>query len=366
MTRPLRVCLIASSRFAIREPFVGGLEAHTHLLARELGRRGHEVSLFAAPGSDPTLNVRELPVRRRDPSPAARADVGATPREWVEEHHAYLSLMLDLAASGGERFDVVHNNSLHYLPVAMAAALAPTVVTTLHTPPLAFLESAIDLAPARSVFVAVSDATGRAWAPHVAARTVHNGVDTNRWPVGPGGDAAVWSGRLVPEKAPHHAIIAARRAGMPLVLVGPCHDPAYFADEVAPRLGDGITYRGHVGHDELGDLLGRSRVAVVSPEWDEPYGLVAAEAMACGTPVAAYARGGLPEVVGVEGGALARPGDPDDLARAILEAAGRDRAGVRRRVEQHFSLEAMVDRYVEVYREAIRGRDLRGEMGVAV
>lgn len=359
------MCLIASSRFAIREPFVGGLEAHTHLLARELGRRGHEVSLFAAPGSDPALDVRELPVRRRDPSPAARADVGATPREWLEEHHAYLSLMLDLAAPGGDRFDVVHNNSLHYLPVAMAAALAPTVVTTLHTPPLEILESAIDLAPSRSVFVSVSDATARAWAPHVTARTIHNGVDTSRWPLGPGGGPAVWSGRIVPEKAPHHAIIAARRAGTALDVVGPCHDPGYFADEVAPRLGDGITYRGHLAHEELGVLLGRASVAVVSPEWDEPYGLVAAEAMACGTPVAAYARGGLPEVVGVEGGALARPGDPDDLARAIVEASGRDRALVRRRVEEHFSLEAMVDRYVEVYRETLVRREPHGEMGVA-
>lgn len=353
MRRPLRLCLIASSRFAIREPFVGGLEAHTHLLARELGRRGHEVSLFAAPGSDPTLDVRELSVRRRVPSGVARADVGATPREWVEEHHAYLSLMLDLVATGHERFDVVHNNSLHYLPVAMAAAVAPVMVTTLHTPPLEILESAIDLAPERSVFVAVSEATARAWTPHVTATTVHNGVDTERWCVGPGGEAAVWFGRLVPEKAPHHAIMAARRAGLPLDLAGPCHDPVYFAAEIAPRLGDGITYRGHLGHDALAELVGRSRVAVVSPDWDEPYGLVAAEAMACGTPVAAYARGGLPEVVGVDGGALARPGDPDDLARAIAEAAGCDRTLVRRRVEEHFSVETMVDRYVEVYRAAM-------------
>src|SRR5690606_1438843 len=153
-------------------------------------------------------------------SSAARSDVGATPREWMSEHHAYLSLMLDLAAAGPRRFDVVHNNSLHYLPIAMARSLSPVVVTTLHTPPLDLLESAIDLASATSVFVSVSHATARAWSPHVTTQTIHNGIDTERWAYGPGGGAAIWFGRLVPEKAPHHAILAARAAGMDLDLVG--------------------------------------------------------------------------------------------------------------------------------------------------
>ena len=96
MTGPLRICLIASSRFPVAEPFAGGLEAHTHSLASELIRRGHEVTLFAAPGSDPALGVTELGVEPFSSSPAARADVGARPEQWMREHHAYLKLMLDL------------------------------------------------------------------------------------------------------------------------------------------------------------------------------------------------------------------------------------------------------------------------------
>jgi len=147
----VRICIVASSRFPVAEPFAGGLEAHTHLLTRRLTARGHEVTLFAAPGSDPALGARELPVRAFASSAAARLDVGATPEEWLREHHAYLGLMLDLAGRGTE-FDVVQNSSLHHLPLAMTPLLAVPVVTTLHTPPVGWLESAIAFASPRARF----------------------------------------------------------------------------------------------------------------------------------------------------------------------------------------------------------------------
>ena len=178
MRGPLRICLVASSRFPVREPFAGGLEALTHGLARELVRRGHQVSLFAAPGSDPRLPVTALPVPTFTPSAAARADVGATPAEWMAEHHAYLGLMLELGRDGHRRFDVVHNNSLHHLPVAMAGSLTVPVVTTMHTPPLAWLESAAQLAQGAVTFTAVSAHTARAWAHVADCEVVLNGVDT--------------------------------------------------------------------------------------------------------------------------------------------------------------------------------------------
>lgn len=143
MSGGLRLALIASARFPIRQPFAGGLEAHTWILARELRQRGHDVTLFAGAGSDPALGVRELSLSGLAVSAAARADVSMSPQLWLAEHHAYLELMLYLAQSGTDGFDVVHNNSLHYLPVAMAAALSGPMVTTLHTPPTPWLESAI-------------------------------------------------------------------------------------------------------------------------------------------------------------------------------------------------------------------------------
>ncbi|WP_299055931.1 glycosyltransferase [uncultured Nocardioides sp.] len=363
--RPLRICVIASSRFPIAEPYAGGLEAHTAALVVELRARGHDVDLFAAPGSSPALGARELPVAPFASSPAARADLAAPPETWMREHHAYLDLMLGLHRGAGDRggrgtYDVVHNNSLHHLPVAMASTVPAPVVTTLHTPPIPWLESAVGLSRATNThFIAVSDATRVQWAPLVDAEVVHNGVDTDAWVLGPGGDRAVWSGRLVPEKAPHAAVLAARAAGIPLDLIGPVGDPEYVATQVLPLLDDPgdphADYRhlGHLTRAALARAVGSAAVAVLTPAWEEPFGLVAAEAMSCGTPVAAYARGALPEIVDADTGRLAEPDDVAGLAAAMRDATRLDRVGVRTSAVKRFGLTAMVDAYEDLYRRAV-------------
>jgi glycosyltransferase involved in cell wall biosynthesis len=355
--RALRICMIASSRFPVAEPFAGGLEAHTHALARELLRRGHDVTLWAGAGSDPMLGASLLPIAEYEPSAQSRQDVGALPGVWMSEHHAYLGLMLALARDGHMDYDLVHNNSLHYLPVALASTLSVPIVTTLHTPPIAWLESAARFAAPNCRFVAVSDHICRAWAHAVAAVTVRNGVDTDLWGPGPGGDRAVWAGRLVPEKAPHVAIDAARRAGLSLDIAGPVFDDGYFQREIVPRLGDDVRLVGHLTQAELRSVIGRARVAIVTPDWDEPYGLVAAEAMACGTPVAAVRRGAMAEVVDDDSGRLADPGDVDGLAHAVLEAAGLDRGAVRDSASSRFALVRMIDEYERLY-ESMLGEGL--------
>lgn len=349
---PLRICLIASSRFSVAEPFAGGLEAHTHSLARALIARGHAVSLFAAPGSDPALNVETLDVASLSLSGRARSDVGAPPEAWMQEHHAYLALLLDLAATGHERFDIVHNNSLHHLPIAMSSALEVPVVTTLHTPPTPWLESAMRFAAPSARFVAVSRHTADEWSHAVAADVIPNGIDAARWKAGPGGDRAIWFGRLVPEKGAHVAIDAARRAGVPLDLAGPAHDPEYFDREIAPRLGSDVRYLGHLPSTELAERVGHSVVSVVTPRWEEPYGLVAAESMACGTPVAGFARGGLTDVVGSAGGRLCAAEDTDALAAAIAAASRLSRHAVRAHALSHCSLDRMVEGYERLYDQA--------------
>ena len=339
---------MASARFPIVEPFAGGLEAHTWSLAQGLRARGHEVTVFAAPGSDPALGARELQVRYPTISDTARADVSMTPEWWLQEHHAYLSLMLELRESD---LDVVHNNSLHYLPVAMAASLRSPVVTTLHTPPTPWLESAIQ-APRHCpvVFAAVSAHTASAWRHVVSdAAVVRNGVDTDRWRQGPGGGPAVWSGRIVPEKGPHLAAQAATLAGVPLRLAGPVMDTDYFDAMVRPWLGRDVEHVGHLRTDELVELVGAASVSLVTPCWEEPYGLVVAESLSCGTPVAGFARGALPELVDSRHARLVAPDDATALAAAMLQAAELDRDRARAHAVASCSVEAMVDGYENLY-----------------
>ncbi len=345
----MRIGIVASARFPIIEPFAGGLEAHTWSLAHGLRARGHDVTVFAAPGSDPALRVRELQVRFPTISPAARADVSMSPEWWLQEHHAYLSLMLELRDSD---LDVVHNNSLHYLPVAMAASLDIPVVTTLHTPPTPWLESAIQ-APHRCpvTFAAVSAHTASAWR-HVVpdARVVHTGIDVDRWKQGPGGGPAVWSGRLVPEKGPHLAAQAAALAGVPLRLAGPVMDRDYFDSQVRPWLGGDVEHVGHLRTDELVTLVGQASASLVTPCWDEPYGLVVAESLACGTPVAGLARGALPELVDRRQARLVDPAaGVAALAVALREAVELDRDTVRAHAVATCSVDAMVDGYELLY-----------------
>ncbi|QIM21765.1 glycosyltransferase family 4 protein [Phycicoccus sp. HDW14] len=344
----MHVVLIASSRFPLAEPFAGGLESLTWNLALGLRSRGAEVTVFAGSGSDPRLGARELATRPLELSDTARRDVAMPAASWLTEHHAYLQLMLELQRR--DDVDVVHNNSLHHLPVAMSAAAAAPMVTTLHTPPTPWLEPAIAIAgDPRSRYVAVSEHTRAAWRHAVGSEVVPNGVDVGRWTPGPGGNALAWVGRLVPEKAPHLAIDAARAAGRPLRLAGPVGDPGYVRTMVLPRLGDDVELLGHLGTDDLVTLFGTSAATLVTPVWDEPYGLVAAESLACGTPVVAFDRGGLGEFVRPAVGRLVPGGDVVAAAAAVPEAVALSRTACRDHAVRACSVDRMVEDYLKVY-----------------
>lgn len=356
----LKILLIASIRFPLSEPFVGGLETHTWSLAQGLRERGHTVVVAAATGSDPAMVGYEFGSL---PPADDRADTSVSPAIRQAEERAFTGLMDDLHSGLLGSFDLIHNNSLYPTPVAQAGTLPCPLVTTLHTPVLPWAPEVFRVDRHREVtFIAVSRATARSWSSLVPAVVVHNGVDPARWPAGPGGPRAVWSGRLVAEKAPHLAIDIARAAGMGLTLAGPIMDQTYFADQVAPRLGGNIRYAGHLGSPELARLVGASAVALVTPTWAEPFGLVAVEAMCCGTPVLAFGRGGLLEVVTATTGRLLSPPrtaaalDPGELAAAVTalaETAALDRAEVRRVAEATWSLSRMVARYEQVYDQAL-------------
>jgi glycosyltransferase involved in cell wall biosynthesis len=346
----LRIGIIASSTQTVEQPFAGGMEAHTVALAGSLRERGHEVTIhdasFAARSGHAHLRL----------STAAEADVSMPARDFIEEHHAYLALMTSL---DGQGYDVIHNNCLHYLPVAMAPALRTPMVTTLHSPPTPWLESAIAVAGgAGGGWISVSRANAKAWASALrGCRVIPNGVSLDAWRFRrrPRSGGAVWSGRIVPEKGTHLAVEAARIAGVPLTIAGPVSDDAYF-ERCMAAAGPEVTYAGHLDSAALATLVREAEVALVTPCWEEPFGLVAIEALACGTPVAAFARGALPEILDERTGTLARPDDVADLAHQIGRARRLSRVACRRRAERRFSLRAMTDRYLDFYRTLVGRR----------
>lgn len=354
----MRIALIAHHVAPIRAPFIGGVESHTSTLAHWLAARGHDVTLFALPGSEVAgVRVEPLNVDLGSISEAARRDVSSMPPEFVAAHHAYLEVLLEIA--GRKEFDAIHVNSLHYLPVAMAATLPARPLLTLHCPPTPWLESALRIAVRAGRLqldvVAVSPALAEAWA-HVlpGLDVIDNGIDVEAWDLGAGGVDCAWFGRIVPEKAPHLAIDAARASGRRIRLAGPIVDAAYYEAEIVPRLGPDVAYLGHLTHPELNRLLGGSAVAIQSPAWEEPFGLAAAEATACGTPVASLPRGGLGRVLGTDGGVVAQDCTVQALAAAIDEASGLDRGRVRAHAQTNLSIGRMAEQYEARYRRTAR------------
>lgn len=354
--------MLAPARNDIAPPFSGGLESMVWHLRRRLIGQGHHVTLIGRAGSDGVVEPWSLDGGRWAASELSKQDDSMPAAEFMAEHHSYLHVMRRLAAVGRYRFDVIHNHSLHYLPLAMAGTCDVPMLTTLHTPPTPWLESAMHSATDKvGSFTAVSDYTARSWTQLPEPATViPNGVDLDTWLPGPGGDRLWWSGRITPEKAPHLAIDAALLAGLPLDLAGPISDPVYFAEQVRPRLGPTVRYLGHLAGAAQVDHVRAARAVLVTPAWDEPFGLVVIEALACGTPVIAFARGGIPGIITTDRvGRLVSAGDVVAMARATEQIGSISRTDVREFAEQHYSLAQMTQSYIDTYRSIASGAESR-------
>jgi len=356
--------MFATSRHPIVEPYAGGQEAHTALLARGLRRLGYHVRLYACHGTDPSLADEIVPYPQLPPlSAVARLDHQLPEPDFLTDHAAFTSAVVDLIARPD--VDVVHNQSLHFLPLAFSTVLPAPVLTTLHTPPFPWMELGVALAGRHAAYACVSQANARDWTSlPTAPRIIRNGVEDDGVGPGVGGDDLVWMGRLTPDKGADLAIRAARRVGRPLRLAGPVSDRAWFEEVIAPELDGDIEHVGHLSHVELAALVRTSAAALVTPRWEEPFGLVAAEAAMWGTPVVALARGGLLEFVTPEIGALVSCGGDEDELVAGLSAglegvADLRREDVQRAARRDLGAERMVGDYVELYRDLVVGAEER-------
>lgn len=356
----MRLAILGPSWHPVGEPFAGGQERFTADLTRGLRERGHHVELYALPDSDATLADRLHPMPSLPPlSAIASADPQMPEPTFLQDQYVYVDAIRELLYRND--IDAILNESLHQLPLALSPLVPVPMITTLHTPPIPWMEVGAWMAGTSGCYVAVSEAVRDQWNRLTVDRVVPNGVDPRRFPVGPGGDELAWVGRLTPEKGTDLAIEAARRAGRGLRIAGPVSDSEWFETVVRPLLGGDITYVGALGGADLAELYGTSAATLVTPRWEEPFCLVAAESQMCGTPVIALRRGGLPEVVTAPGSMLvtAAPHSTTDpvtgLAGAIDAWAPADRALVGAHARRHLSLAAMITGYESVLEEVCAG-----------
>ncbi|HET8895726.1 MAG TPA: glycosyltransferase family 4 protein [Protaetiibacter sp.] len=310
----------------------------TSLLTEGLVRRGIEVTLFATADSVTAAELESVVPHgyAEDPSMDGRV--------WEALHVGHA---IDLSSD----FDLVHNQ-LDWLPLAFSGQWRAPMVTTVH----GFSGAGILPAYQRggSAFVSISDADRSPALDYVA--TVHHGVDVAALPFsGTAGDGLVCFGRIHPDKGIADAVEIARRADRRLVICGIVQDADYFAERVEPHIdGDRVVYRGSVGPAERAEVLATAAVLLHPIHFDEPFGLSVVEAMASGTPVVAYRRGSMPEIIdeGITGFTV---DGVDEAVAAVPRAAALDRVLVRGRAVARFDVDRMVDGYLNVYERVLGG-----------
>jgi len=348
----LRIAMVAPPWYELPPRAYGGIEAMVSDLTTALVRRGHTVTLIGAGRADtPADYVATYPE-----APSSR--IGEPLPEVVHAAAAAATLAsLDV--------DIVHDHSLAG-PLTAASRTAPTLVT---------VHGAIDddlgefyrrLGGAVSLAAISGSQRGSAsdlnW-----AGVVHNAVDAASFPYrADKEDWLLWLGRFSPDKGAHLAIDAARTAGRRILLAGKLTEPSehdYFSRFVRPRLGADAEYVGEADAARKRDLLSRARCLLFPIQWEEPFGLVMIEAMACGTPVVTLRRGAAPEVV-VDGVTGFVRTSPDELPDAVERAGDLDPRACRAHVERHFDVSVMAEGYERLYRQVIAGAALRDRTAV--
>lgn len=346
----MRIGLIAPPWTPVPPPLYGGIELVVDELARGFAAAGHDVVLF-------TTGDSTCPVERRWVLAEAEGmRIGAAVPELRHALAAYRAL--------GD-CDVIHDHTVAGPLLAAGARPGVPVVTTVHGPlgvDLIDLYRAMD---GRAAIIAISHAQHRPVPDLPITAVIHHGIEAGNFPIGDGtgdgdGPFCLFLGRMAPDKGAHRAIEAARSAGMRILMAAKMREASeikYFTQEVEPLLGPDAVYLGEVPHERKLELLGSASALLFPIRWNEPFGLVMLEAMACGTPVLAFAEGAAPEVV-QEGRTGFLCDDEHAMSDALLRVGELDRSECRAAVEGYFSTERMVADHLELF-GTLTGRELR-------
>ncbi len=336
----MRIAMLSPIAWRTPPRHYGPWESVVSLLTEGLLARGIDVTLFATGDSQTAGRLRSVCRRGYEED-----------REIIPK--VYEALHIASVFESGDEFDLIHNH-FDFLPLTYSSMTRTPVLTTIH----GFSSPGILPVYRRyngcTYYVAISAADR---APDLTyAATIHHGIETGRFTFRPeSGEYLLFFGRIHPDKGAAESIEVARRSGWPLVLAGIVQDEEYFRRAVEPHLdGERVRYVGSVGPEQRDELLGGARALLHPISFDEPFGLSVVEAQACGTPVLAFRRGSMPEVIddGVTG-FLCR--NVDEMVERVGQVGSLDRSHSRRWVEERFSVARMVDDYVRVYKE-VAGR----------
>lgn len=344
MGRPMRIALVAPPFLPVPPPRYGGTERIVSVLADGFHRRGHDVTVFAA--GDSSVAGRLVPIVSQ-----SVWNSGKRP-----DTVKLMARINDQVAESAAEFDVIHSH-IEWYGFELARRVATPVVSTLH--------GRIDIGPTADLMgdypdiglIAISDRQRSFWPDQNWLATIHHGLPLDDALVGSGsGGYLLFVGRLTPEKGVDAAVELARRAGLQLVIAAKAIDPhevAIYHEVVEPAERDGIvTFLGEVGVPARDRLFADARATVMLGEWPEPFGLVAVESLAAGTPLIARRAGALPEIVrdGVDGFVV---DDVDTAVASVGELAKLDRAIIREGALTRFSAARMVDDYERLFADLV-------------
>jgi glycosyltransferase involved in cell wall biosynthesis len=354
-SRVLHVAIVAPLVSAIREPQGGGSQAFVSDLARGLTRRGHQVVVYAATGSEiPGVTVIDTGVDPRSLLATLYRAGGSAAGDGTAAASAFGAVYSQI---GQGRYDVVHNHAFDAPAIELAGALSAPVIHTLHLPPAPAIAAALRIATARGgrppAVATVSAFQASAWSEVVRVDAILPPyVPTQLIPwTSAAGDGVVYAGRLSPEKGAAEAIDIALAAGIPINVFGDAYDPDYAREQIGPRRGlTGVTVHSAVSRSRLWAAMAQAAAVLCPARWDEPFGMAAAESQACGTPVIAFRRGGLAEVI-ADGttGFLVEPDNIQAAADGVRRVTGISRSACRNYAETHLDLERSLDAHEQLY-----------------
>lgn len=342
----MRIALLSTCAVAVPPVAYGGTELVIAELARGLEALGHDVTVYATGDSSPAGQLRYR-FRRPVWPPDDLAELRHAAFAW---HHV---------ATHDPPFDLVH---VHQAPAAAFSAMhdVPVALTLHHARDESLVDYYLDFPDVH--YVAISSRQAELVPELQFAQVIHHGLDPARYPAGRGdGGHCAYLGRLSAEKGPHEAIEAAVAAGVPLRMGGAPHwsDGAYFEGEIRPRLArDPVTWLGELGHDGKLELLRGARALLFPIAWEEPFGLAMIEAMLVGTPVLAFPRGSVPEIVeeGITGFVVRDRAEMTERLRAIGDF---DRERCRARAIERWSTSRMARDHAELYERMRAAHDAR-------